>query len=275
MWANSKELARLDREAGRAFQAEQWPQAGRLFQQAASLANGSLAGRLWFNAGLAYKFAGDWDNAFLTGLEAAKYAKPGNEDPAFWNLGIAATIKRDWATARRCWTSYGLEVAPGEGEINGDYGPCCVRINTQQGQEVVWVRRLCPTRARILSVPLDTHRRFGEVIVHDGAPNGERRVSWGTVPVFDELVLFEESDIETLTATIAAHQEADVEELLQLFGGAGWGIETPADFRMLCSCCDQGTVDQERTVASGSQQVRIAAPRPAALSLLGPVLSIL
>ena len=38
----------------------------------------------------------------------------------------------------------------------------------------MWVRRLCPTRARVVSVPFDPIRGYGEIVVHDGEPKGDR-----------------------------------------------------------------------------------------------------
>lgn len=161
-----------------------------------------------------------------------------------------------------------MRLPAGEGEIDEDLGPTCVRLNTLDSQEVVWAIRLCPARARVISVPLDPGRRFGEVVLHDGVPNGERRTGWGTVAVFDEIELFAPSAVATLTAEVDAHAEADVQALLDSFEEAKWGIETPSDFELLCKCCSEGRVDQERTVNAGSQLVRIAAPRDQARALL-------
>src|SRR5947208_3235374 len=78
--------------------------------------------------------------------------------------------------------------------------------------EVVWVLRICPTRGRVLSVPF-TDRRFGEIVVHDGAPNGERVVDGQAFPVFDELSLWQPSDTATWRAEVTAPDEADMSAL--------------------------------------------------------------
>src|SRR5205823_1146695 len=90
--------------------------------------------------------------------------------------------------------------------IRDDFGLACVRLDPDGDAEVVWVRRICPTRGRVLSVPF-TDRRFGEIVVHDGAPNGERRAGGDAYPVFDELALWQSSDTATWRA-IHAKAEA-------------------------------------------------------------------
>src|SRR3954452_18630324 len=101
--------ADLVREAYRAWDAEDWPRAGELLEAAVRLRpDGEGSEKLWFDAALAYKFVRDWDKAYALGKEAAARAPRGAQDPAFWNLGIAATVRRDWPTARDCWTRYGI-----------------------------------------------------------------------------------------------------------------------------------------------------------------------
>jgi hypothetical protein len=47
--------------------------------------------------------------------QAAARAARGVQDPTFWNLGIAATVLRDWATARDSWSGYGIDLPAGDG----------------------------------------------------------------------------------------------------------------------------------------------------------------
>ncbi|MCM0675061.1 hypothetical protein NCC78_10215 [Micromonospora phytophila] len=93
----------------------------------------------------------------------------------------------------------------GEGEVLVDFGVTPVRVDPQGTAEVVWAERICPTRARVLNVPTpESGRRFGEIVVHDGAPNGEREVDGQSYPVFDELLLWRESPLPTCTVRITA-----------------------------------------------------------------------
>jgi hypothetical protein len=255
--------------AYRAWDAEDWTSAGELLEAAVrSDPDAPGSERLWFDAALAYKFLRDWHKAYELGKEAAARAQRGDQDPAFWNLGIAATVLRDWATARDSWAGYGINLPPGKGEIVDDLGLACVRIGTSDGQEVVWARRLCPTRARVVSVPFDPARRFGEVVLHDGSPNGERIVAERRHPVFDEILLFAPSDLVTLSVTVVASTGDDLHALMTTFQDRGLGAESLASGEMLCKCCSEGSRTVRRTVEAGQQTVLLAAQQPSAVELL-------
>jgi hypothetical protein len=270
-WRSSADpdLIRLIIEGYEAFDAQDWVRAGALLAEAAPrMPEGSDARSTWFDAALAYKFARDWPSAYELSTRAVEGAERGAQEPAYWNLGIAATVLRRWDVARDAWTGYGIALPDGTGEIDADFGVTCVRIGTGDGQEVVWARRICPTRARVLSVPLDPARRFGEVVLHDGVPNGERLTGDAKVPVFDEIALFTASDIATLSATIVAAAPADVEALSDAFYGNGFGLEVGGSRVMLCTCCSEGSVRQEPRLAAGQQAVLIGAPEDRSRELL-------
>ena len=259
----------LVKQAYIAWDREDWAEAGRLLEQAVRAAPDQRGGeRLWFDAALAYKFLRDWPKAYELGREAAARARRGAEDPAFWNLGIAATALRDWATARDCWAGYGLDLPPGTGEITENLGMTCVRIRTGDGQEVVWAVRLCPARARVVSVPFHAGRRFGEVVLHDGVPNGERVAGGRTHPVFDELLLFESSPIATLVATITARAPEDVRAAAEAFQVADFGAEPLSSADILCACCSEGSREVSDRFDAGEQRLLIAAPQDRAVQLL-------
>lgn len=266
---DNAEVGNLVRDGYAAWEAEDWPAAGRLLEQAAP---GETDRRkqavLWFDAALAFKFARDWPKAYELGKHAAALVPRDEQDPAYWNLGIAATVLKDWPTARDAWAGYGVQLPPGEGEILANLGPTCVRIQTDEGEEVVWARRLCPTRAKVISVPFHPSRRYGEVVLHDGAPNGERVFQEARYPVFDEIMLFAPSDTPTLSVLVTAADVADTEALADLFAERDFGSEVMSSRSMLCKCCSEGTVTQQRTFEAGSQQVLLGAPEDAARGLL-------
>lgn len=54
----------------------------------------------WYDAALGHRFLRDWEKAYEPGVRAAARSPRGQGDPAYWNLGIATTIRRDWTTAR-------------------------------------------------------------------------------------------------------------------------------------------------------------------------------
>jgi hypothetical protein len=258
----------LVREARDAWAAQDWERSAVLYERLAVQApDDPRIGDWWYDAALAYKFRRNWAQAYRLGIQAAAHAPRGGQDPAFWNLGIAATIQRDWATARGAWESFGIQLPPGDGPIMGNFGRACVRLAGTTGAEVVWVQRLCPTRARVVNVPFDTSRRYGEIVVHDGEPKGDRVVGDRTYRVFDELLLFEPSDLPTLAVTVTA-EPAGIEALADLLEANGFGFEPLRSGYLLCKCCSEGSVTHEAEPLGGEQRCLIAAPLDAARELL-------
>ncbi|MEU5917159.1 tetratricopeptide repeat protein [Streptomyces sp. NPDC047141] len=266
------EAKRLLERAREMWEAEEWLRSAELYEQVlAHYPDEGPSADWWYDAALAYKFLRNWAKACELGREAAARAPRGEQDPAFWNLGVAATIQRDWSTARDAWEGFGIPMPEGEGEIHGSFGPACVRLDTGGQREVVWIQRLCPTRGRVLNVPATKGRRFGEIVVHDGEPTGERTHDGRSVSVFDELLLFEASPLPTLHATVNAPDASDVEALVASFFARDFGAEPASSFHMLCACCSEGRVDWDEAGASthgGSQTVGLAAPEDEARQLL-------
>jgi hypothetical protein len=255
------EAKALLKQARSAWEAEQWQlSADRYEEVLRHFPDEKPSAIWWFDAALAHKFLRNWDKAFELGREAAARVPRGEGDPAFWNLGIAATVLRDWAVARDAWAGYGIELPKGEGEIVGRFGMACVRLETDGHYEVVWAERLCPTRARVVSVPVTAGRRFGEVVLHDGAPTGERVVEGRKHSVFDEILLFEPSALPTHSVTLTVPAPEDLEELIASFAALGLGAEPASSVNTLCKCCSEGSHEQQRSVNAGTQQVSLAAP---------------
>ncbi|MCI0388166.1 MAG: tetratricopeptide repeat protein [Acidobacteria bacterium] len=127
----------------------------------------------WYNLGLIYKERHDWKASLRCNQEAVR--RNSSSEAAWWNLGIAATAISEWTEARRAWSAYGLELPEGTGEIVGDFGSTPIRINPHDDGEVIWTNRIDPARAIIRSVPLpESCHRYGDLLLHDGAPNGYR-----------------------------------------------------------------------------------------------------
>lgn len=220
------EAKRLLERARQAWEAEEWLRSAELYEQVlAHYPDEEPSAVWWYDAALAYKFLRNWAKAYELGCQAAARSPRGEQDPAFWNLGVAATIQRDWVTARDAWEGFGIPIPQGEGEINGSFGMACVRLDTGGQREVVWIQRLCPTRGRVVSVPVTDGRRFGEIVVHDGEPTGERTFNGQQVAVFDELLLFEASELPTLQVSVNAAQASDVEALVDSFFARDFGAE--------------------------------------------------
>jgi tetratricopeptide (TPR) repeat protein len=150
----------------------------------------------WYNLGLIYKERHDWKASLRCDQEAVR--RNSSSEAAWWNLGIAATALSEWTEARRAWSAYGLELPEGTGEIVGDFGYTPIRINPHDDGEVVWTDRIDPARAIIRSVPLpESGHRYGDLLLHDGAPNGYRMLQGREVPVFNELEVLSRSPLGT------------------------------------------------------------------------------
>ena len=192
----------------------------------------------WYNLGLAYKLRRDWPNAVRCNKRAAEL-DPSNRE-ASWNLGVAATAEREWPTARWAWRTIGLDPGSGDGPPDMRLGPAPIRLSSG---EVVWGARLDPCRARIANVPLpESEHRWGDVVLHDVVPNGERQ-AWGkTWGVFDELVRLEPGEFATVEREVTAPAEEDAEALLSAFGERDLGAEDwTASVRWICRTCSLGS----------------------------------
>jgi hypothetical protein len=252
----------LFERARAAWEREDWLEAAEAYEALlAEHPDEDVSPAWWFDAALAYKFLRDWPKAYELGKQAAARSPRGEQDPAFWNLGIAATVLHDWPTARDAWDGFGIEIEPSEGEIVTDFGIACVRIKTAEGREVVWVRRICPTRGRVLNVPFATDRRLGEIVLHDGAPNGERMIGERRHPVFDEIMLWRPSDIPTMAATVDTATPQDLVDLEEVFVDRGYGVERVDSAQLLCKCCSEGSVETGHLeLGPGSRRVLLGVP---------------
>ncbi|HEV3073639.1 MAG TPA: tetratricopeptide repeat protein [Thermoanaerobaculia bacterium] len=195
----------------------------------------------WFNLGLLYKRQRCWEACLRFNRKATELAA--DDKPAWWNLGIAATALGDWATARAAWKGFGLEIAEGEGPIELDWGLVPIRLRPADVGEVVWSQRIDPARAILDSVPLpESGRRWRDLVLHDGAPNGYRMLRDREVPVFDEIELLAASPFSTFVAQISCADPRAVGILLERFDqiedvrAEDW----TANVRFLCQACSEG-----------------------------------
>jgi tetratricopeptide (TPR) repeat protein len=231
-----------------------------------------LSGMPWFNLGLIYKRQRRWREAVACNTRSIALGTDEN-DPAFWNLGIAATALRDWDTARSAWTGFGIEITPGAGPIEMDWGPSPVRINPTANAEVLWGRRIDPARIQLENVPLPASgHRWHDIVLHDGEPRGERSIGDRTFPVFDELERWEPSSVPTWECLING-PVGQIEELADRFHAGGWALEDwSANIRRLCDTCSRGSLDAHSHGAFAADRagnhVGVAAPAPIAESLL-------
>lgn len=199
----------------------------------------------YYNLGLIYKYRNNWQASFK--YNATAYALDPEDEAARWNLAIAATALRDWATARKVWEENGVTLEAGDGPINDDFGITPVRLNPDGNGEVVWARRIDPVRAKILNVPLPTSGYFpGDIVLHDGAAVGHRMHDNVEKPVFNVLELFEPSAFNTFKLTVLAHDQGEIEELEDILQDCGMIAEDwTTNYRVLCRACSEGRPHEE------------------------------
>jgi tetratricopeptide (TPR) repeat protein len=194
----------------------------------------------WYNLGLARKLQRRWPESLAANLRAIELDD--TDEAAWWNAGIAATALGDWETARLAWTGFGIELPPGESEIVMGLGPTPIRINPDGNGEVVWCRRIDPARAIIQNVPLpESGHRYGDLLLHDGAPNGTRQWRGQEAPVFDALALLQPSSYATYAVQLRATNEADILALAELAEERELGVEDWDTIRSICRACSTGS----------------------------------
>ena len=234
IWVRAESEPDEDDESGEISAEDQLP---ILLARVADRPNDPAA---WFDLGLTYKRLRKWKPSIDANLRAIEISSA-VEDPAWWNLGIAATAIRDWDLARRAWQGYGLEIDGGTGEVRCNYGSAPVRLPAPNA-EVVWGDRLDPARVIIRSIPLPSSGyRWGDIVLHDGVPNGERDIAGIVYPVFDVLERWSPSEIPTLSVHARCSSDEDARALVELFEAKQFGAEDwTTNVRQLCKSCSEG-----------------------------------
>ena len=222
----------------------------------------------FYNAGLIHKYAGSWELSLHQNQHAVE--RDTSDTDAWWNLGIAATALGRWDVARRAWRSAGIEVPDGTGPIDFPCGRTPVRLNPATDGEVVWCDRLDPVRALIRNIPLpESGFRFHDIVLHDGAANGYRKLGDRECPVFDCLSLLEPSAFATYVARIQPGDPSTWETAMNLLSDNALDREMAAEdwtssVALICQECSTGRPHEEhhhvRTVHEGPHRVAIAAP---------------
>lgn len=217
-----------------------------------------------YNLGLIFKYAGRWQESLDANREA-RYRDPEDQSNS-WNLGIAATALRDWTTAREAWERCGIQLPAGEGPINAGLGPVAIRLAPGDYGEVVWADRVDPARAKIFSIPLpESGHRFGDIVLHDGAPTGQRYLGEGdaTVFVFDALGLWEASPYQTFIVNAPEVTGPTIERLSLLAKEHDARVEDwSTSIRWLCERCSAGLPSKHQegcSHAEGEHKIALAA----------------
>jgi len=149
----------------------------------------------WFNLGLLHKQRHEWSDCFRCNREAVR-SDPKNRG-AWWNFGIAATALRRWADARRAWAAHQVPLPGRTGPPDGRFGSIPVRLPSDSGSgAVVWGEQLDPARVRLEETPpADSGFHLGDIVLREGAPDGETEVDGARVPVFPVIQLWEKAPV--------------------------------------------------------------------------------
>lgn len=216
----------------------------------ALVAEGSSRSDVWWNLGLVHKFQRRWEPAAAAFRRYTELRPDASE--GYWNYALAATALRDWGSARWAWRRLDLDVGDGEGPPDADFGLAPVRLNPDSREagsgEVVWGRRVDPCRVRIASVPLpESGHRWGDVVLHDVAPRGQRKVGENIYGVFDEIERMVPSPIATYRAELrwlVPEDETALSTLLDArdLGGENW----TSSIQMLCAQCSLADAHEHR-----------------------------
>jgi tetratricopeptide (TPR) repeat protein len=222
----------------------------------------------FYNIGLIHKYAGRWELS----LQQNQYAierNPSDTD-ACWNLGIAATALKRWDVARRAWRGAGINIPDGTGPIDFPCGRTPVRLNPATDGEVVWCDRLDPVRALIRNIPLpESGFRFHDVVLHDGAANGYRKLGDRECPVFDCLLLLEPSAFTTYVALIQPGDQHNWDAAMTRLSDHALDRKMTAEdwtssVAFICQACSTGRPHEQHehvpAANEGPHRVAIAAP---------------
>jgi tetratricopeptide (TPR) repeat protein len=228
----------------------------------------------YYNLGLTYKYQHNWEKSLYFNQKSAQLNP--QDQPSLWNLGIAATALRDWKTARSAWKSFGIPIpdAPETSEILMPIGITPVRLI--ENREVIWTDRIDPARAIIHNIPTAaSNRRYNDIVLNDGAPNGFRTHNGREYPVFDELELFQASDYQTFSVAVSIANPSALGTLENLCDQKKIGFENWTDsLRSVCKQCSEGTPHQhhdkalEKNKIQGSYQLGMAAKSESDLNQL-------
>ena len=245
-----EDIRELQQRAGAAYEAGRLDEARELYGRLVELLPDGDAFHL--RLAMASKYSRHWATSLRHNLRALALAGEHDEGSS-WNAGIAATALGDWDEARRQWLACGIDIDPGEGPIEENFGPMGLRLNAWSASETVFAYRIDPARARIANVPMPSSgHRYGDVVLHDGAQVGERHFHGHSVPVFNALQRLEASPFATFTTFVSCEGDEDVEELQSMVSHGIGTVEdwTPA-LGQNCLRCSYSIPHQHRRRESG------------------------
>jgi hypothetical protein len=86
-----------------------------------------------------------------------------------------------------------------------------------------------------------TERRYGDILIHDGAQEGTRTSNGREYPVFDELGVWRVSQYSTFEVELVVPNQNAMESLQERCRESGLWVEDWGTVRILCEACSRGT----------------------------------
>jgi hypothetical protein len=168
----------------------------------------------WAGLALALARLGKWSEAARAAKQALDLEPEAREPGVLRTAGLAATALGDWERARWAWRELRLPVTEGRGPIEEDFGLAAIRVNRSKRPSELWCHRIDPVSARVVAIPhpMSGHA-YGDLLLHDPNPTGERVRQTDTWPAFESLCVVEPSAHDTWTVTVVAPTAADLSEL--------------------------------------------------------------
>lgn len=139
---------------------------------------------------------------------------------AWWQLGLAAVGLNKLGIAQSVWNKFGL------GRLNHKK-PLGLRIEHQDGFEVLWMQTLDAGRCRILSIPHPgSGLRYRHTMLYDRRNQaGTHVVARRRVPIYEGVAALKASPYQTFSCLLHTGEEGMISRLEQLCYEAGIGFE--------------------------------------------------
>jgi hypothetical protein len=116
-----------------------------------------------------------------------------------------------------------------------------VRLVPDGAAETVWGTRIDPARTLVQNVPMpESDRRYGDIILNDGAEEGKRISKGIEYPVLNELGLWQISPYSTFSVEVEGATSEAAESLDRIVSERGCAFEDWGTIRILCAACSKG-----------------------------------
>jgi hypothetical protein len=109
-----------------------------------------------------------------------------------------------------------------------------------------------------MNLPLpDSARRFGDIILNDGAQEGTRTSRGQEYPVFNELAVWERSAYSTYSVEVKPVGDEAMQSLARLCEESGLAYENWGTVRNLCAECSRGNPGEHECNPSNATDVTL------------------